>query len=167
MFTTNRLLLRKMTLAEAPFILSLLNSPGWLQYIGDRNVRSIADAEQYITNAPLKSYTDHGFGLMLVVEKEQGMPVGMCGLLQRDSLDHPDLGFAFLPEYMGRGYALEAASAIIQYADETLQIDTVAAITVPDNAASVKLLSKLGFVLKEKTRLEGDAEELLLFLRKK
>src|SRR5688500_10193973 len=99
MILSHRLILRQLELSDAPFIITLLNTPGWLQYIGDRYVKTIEDAEGYITNGPAKSYRDNGFGLLLVVERESGIPVGTCGLLKRKNLDHPDLGFAFLPEY--------------------------------------------------------------------
>ena len=167
MITTNRLLLRQLELPDAAFILNLLNTSGWLQYIGDRKVSTIEAAEQYIRNGPLKSYREHGFGLLLVQEQERGVPIGMCGLLKRESLAFPDLGFAFLPEYMGKGYAFEAASAVLKDADEALQLNTIAAITVPDNGPSVKLLEKLSFVFKERTKSEDGTEDLLLFYREK
>ncbi len=167
MITTERLLLRQIDNADAPFILTLLNTPGWLQYIGDRHVKSLEAAGQYITNGPQKSYGEHGFGLLLVLEQELGLPVGMCGLLKRDSLSFPDLGFAFLPEYTGKGYAREAAAAVLKYADEILLLNTIAAITVPYNEASIRLLGKLDFVFKERTRSENGTEELLLFYRQK
>ena len=120
MITTERLLLRQIDNADAPFILTLLNTPGWLQDIGDRHVKSLEAAGQYITNGPQKSYGEHGFGLLLVLEQELGLPVGMCGLLKRDSLSFPDLGFAFLPEYTGKGYARAAAAAVFVGAREAL-----------------------------------------------
>jgi RimJ/RimL family protein N-acetyltransferase len=167
MISTERLLLRQFEPADAAFILTLLNTPGWLQYIGDRNVRSLEAAARYISKGPMKSYQEHGFGLLLVVEREQGQPIGMCGLLKRDSLEFPDLGFAFLPEYTGKGYAFEAASAVLRDADETLRLSAIAAITAPENESSVKLLGKLGFVFKERTLPEEGTEELLLFCRQK
>lgn len=164
---SERLLLRYIEYADAPFILQLLNTPGWLQYIGDRKVHSIEDAERYILNGPMKSYEDKGFGLLLVIEKMSGIPIGICGLLKRDHLPHPDLGFAFLPEHMGKGYAFEAGTAVLNYGQASLHIDTIAAITLPDNTASVSLLKKLGFVFEALSKFDDDPEELCLFIRKK
>ena len=167
MILSQRLILRQLELTDAPFIITLLNTAGWLQYIGNRHVRTIEDAERYITHGPAKSYRDNGFGLLLVTEREQGTPIGICGLLKRENLDHPDLGFAFLPEYTGKGYAYEASIAVLNYGQESLKIDTVAAITLQENIASVKLLEKLGFLFTGKTRSDDGREELYLFIRKR
>src|SRR5688572_4300133 len=104
---TARLRLREFTLEDTPFIIALLNSPGWLQFIGDRNVRTPEQARGYLEHGPFKSYRENGYGLCLVEQKESGNPVGMCGVLKRDTLDSPDIGFAFLPGFQGQGYALE------------------------------------------------------------
>lgn len=147
---TERLYLREFQLNDASFIIELLNSPGWLQYIGDRNVRDVTQAEEYLKNGPLKSYNELGYGLLLVVEKESNKSVGMCGLLKRDYLNHPDIGFAFLPEVMGRGYALEIAEALKQHAEVHWHVKKLCAIVQHDNDRSIKLLKKLGLSFKEK-----------------
>lgn len=141
---TERLLIREMTFDDSNFIVKLLNTSGWLRYIGERGVRTVEDAKVYLQNGPLLSYERNGFGLYLVGLLETGDFIGMCGILKRDNLEHPDLGFAFLPEYKGKGYAHEAAKAVIHFARERLKIKTLFAITMPENAASIKLLEKVG-----------------------
>jgi [ribosomal protein S5]-alanine N-acetyltransferase len=142
---TDRLKLRELIFQDALFIIELLNSPGWLQYIGDRGVQSEDQAQMYIQNGPIKSYLDNGFGLYLVYEKSSGLPVGLCGLIKRETLDHPDLGFAFLPEYMGKGYAFEAAKGVLEYAKSNLILNEIVAIVQSNNTSSIRLLNKLGF----------------------
>src|SRR5688500_5104419 len=140
---TERMLLRPFTRTDAPFVLRLLNSEGWLQFIGDRAVHSIADAAQYIQNRITSSYATNGFGMFLMELKSSGMPVGMCGLVQRTELPGPDLGFALLPEHCGKGYALEAARAVMQHAAQQWMVKKLWAIVAPGNQASIKLLEKL------------------------
>ncbi|RYY94528.1 MAG: N-acetyltransferase [Chitinophagaceae bacterium] len=140
---TERLRLRRFTTADAPFIVTLLNSEGWLRYIGDRGVRTEDDAVRYLEAGPLSSYSARGFGLSLV-ETRAGTPVGMCGILVRDTLDHPDIGFAFLPEWSGLGYGYEIASATMHHARGAWGLTTIDAITLPGNALSIRLLERLG-----------------------
>lgn len=142
---TERLRLREFTLHDASFIVELLNSPGWLQFIGDRNVRTINDAQHYLVNGPVKSYKENGFGLSLVQRKEDGISVGMCGLLKRETLEHPDIGFAFLPQHQGKGYAYEIVATTLEYAFSTLKMGQISAITLPENTKSIQLLLKLQF----------------------
>lgn len=160
---THRLIITGFTTGDAPFILELVNSPGWLEFIGDRGIRSIAGAKNYIKNGPLASYQKNGFGLYRVILKECKISIGMCGLLKRYSLPGPDIGFAFLPAYTGNGYALEAASAVLHHAHEVLKLEKILAITVEANSRSVQLLSKLGFRFEKKVKLGADEKELLLF----
>ncbi|MEP6793901.1 MAG: GNAT family N-acetyltransferase [Saprospiraceae bacterium] len=159
---TERLIMRHFDVSAAPFIVELLNSKGWLEYIGDRNVRTVEQAEAYLLNGPIKSYTDHGYGLSLVSLKEGDIPIGACGLLKRDYLDTADLGFAFLPEYTGQGYGYESAAAVLTYAEQELQKSPILAFTVPHNEASIKLLEKLGFRFEKVFTMPGEEEELLL-----
>src|SRR5215217_8465823 len=140
---TQRLILRQFTTEDASFILQLVNSPGWLKYIGDRNIKTLEQAENYLHNGPMKSYKLNGFGLSLVELKNEKTPVGMCGIIRRD-LDHPDIGFAFLPEFTGKGLAFEIANATMKWATEELKLPVIYAITVPGNASSIKLLEKIG-----------------------
>lgn len=160
---TGRLLIRPLSVSDAPFILALTNSPGWLEFIGDRGIRNIPDAENYITKGPMASYASFGHGLYCIELMDSGLPAGICGLLQRDTLADKDIGFALLPEYTGHGYALEAASAILAYSRVQLGITRVAAITLPGNARSIRLLEALGFSFEKMLRLQEDKEELMLF----
>ncbi len=160
---TERLVLREFTLTDAPFILTLVNSPKWLQYIGDRGIKSIPDAENYLQNGPIKSYANNGFGLYLAKLKDTDAPIGMCGLIKREYLENVDIGYALLPEYEGKGYAYESALATVQYASKKLTASKLAAITDPENERSVKLLEKMGFVFKE--TITFDNNELLLFIK--
>src|SRR5688572_30067332 len=113
---TKRLRLREFTPDDGEFIIELFNSPDWLKFIGDRKVKTIGQAQYYLENGPIKSYQQNGYGLYLVEKKDDAVPIGMCGILNRNTLDHPDIGFAFLPDYNGKGYALEIANATMTYA---------------------------------------------------
>lgn len=159
MIETYRLHLRPFTLDDAPFILSLLNEPSFLQHIGDKGVRDLEGAKGYLTNGPMASYARHGHGLMAVVLKETGEPIGMCGLLKRDNLDHPDLGYAFVPEFWSKGYALEAARAVLEEA----KFGRVLAIVSQGNAASIRLLEKLGFTFEKLAAVYPDEPEVAVY----
>lgn len=159
---TERLLLREYTLADAEFIIALLNTPGWLRYIGDRNVKTIEDAESYLNNGPIKSYAQNGFGLYAVVLKETGETIGSCGIIRRDTLEHEDIGYAFLTEHTGKGYAYEAASAVLEEAKNKLGLKNILAIVTQDNTASIALLEKLGLKYKRNIVMPGDDTELRL-----
>lgn len=161
MLKTPRLQLRQYVVADAAFIFKLMNSEGWLKNIGDRKIHSIADAEAYMEKNYLPLYEKYGFGPFLVSLKD-GTPIGSAGLYKRDTLDHPDIGFAFLPEFANKGYAFEAASAVMDYAANTLRLKSIGGITLETNQPSIKLLKKLG--LRETgTFTYEDGEELLLF----
>jgi RimJ/RimL family protein N-acetyltransferase len=160
---TARLVVRKISIDDAEFILQLLNEPSFLRFIGDKGVRNIADAIQYIQSGPLASYERFGFGQYLVDLKESGVPIGMCGLLKRDSLPDVDIGFAFLPNYWSQGYAFETASAVMDYGRSTLGLRRIVAITSPDNAASGRLLEKIGLRFERLIKLADDQAEVRLF----
>ncbi|HEV8428269.1 MAG TPA: GNAT family N-acetyltransferase [Pyrinomonadaceae bacterium] len=161
---TERLTLRRLSTADAQFILTLLNEPSFIRYIGDKKVRTLDDAEQYILNGPVASYERHGFGLGLVELRESHTPIGMCGLLKRDELPDPDIGFAFLPDFWSKGFAYEAAAAVMKDARERLKLERILAITTPDNESSIKLLQRLGLKFERvvKTSEDPDAAELFL-----
>jgi RimJ/RimL family protein N-acetyltransferase len=161
--TTERLALRRLTPEDAPFILELVNTPTWLQFIGDRNVHSLDDARQYILKGPVEAYKKNGTGLYHVSLKEDGAPVGMCGLLKRDILDDLDIGFALLPAYEGKGYAYEAAQATLAHGREDIGLKRVVAFTTAENERSVALISKLGMRFERNFRFPGEENELLLF----
>ena len=146
---TERLLLRPFTTDDASFILILLNEPSFLRYIGDKKVRTLEDARQYLSNGPVASYQRNGYGLLLVELKETNTAIGMCGLLKRDELPDADIGFAFLPDYWNQGFAFEAAAAVMKDAREQLRLDRILAIVNPDNYASMKLLERLGLRFEE------------------
>lgn len=160
---TDRLTLRLQTTDDADFILELMNDPSWLQFIGDRGLRTAEDAREYIVNGPIRMYEHFGFCLYLVERNEDRSPVGICGLVKRDSLENVDIGFAFLPKYWGKGYAYEAASATLAYGIDTLGLNRIVAITTQDNEASAKLLEKIGLKFERLVQFSNDAEELRLF----
>ena len=160
---TERLILRKFTIEDAPFMLELLNTPTWLRFIGDRNVHSVKEAEQYLINGNIKNYSTYGFGFYLVEVKETGEAIGMCGLVKRDSLDDIDIGFAFLPQFIGKGYGFEAASATLRYAQTVLQLNKIIAIVNPENADSIKLIKKIGLQFEKMVQLSFTDIELMLF----
>ena len=163
---TQRLLLREFLLSDASFILALLNTPAWLEFIGDRNVHNISDAERYLENGPMKSYRENGYGLYCVVRKEDNLSIGMCGLIRRPGMENPDIGFAFLPSWSGKGYGYEIAAATLLYAGDTLKIPVVDAITTQANVVSISLLEKLGMKKIGIITLPGGNEELLLFRKR-
>ena len=152
---TERLRLRAFTTDDAPFILTLLNEPSFLRFIGDKNVRTLADAQQYLVTGPIASYNIHGFGIMLVELKDTNIPIGMCGLIKREDLPAPDVGFAFIPDYWRQGFAFEAATAIMNDARERLKLTNILAIVNPDNESSIKLLERLGLKFE---RIKGDVK---------
>jgi RimJ/RimL family protein N-acetyltransferase len=152
---TERLVLREAVEADAPFILALLNSPGFLEHIGDRGVRTEGDARGYIVERMIGSYRTHGFGMWVTLERKGGRPVGLAGLVKRDGLDMPDVGYAFVADAWGQGYAQEAAAAVMRHAREALKIGALAAITSPDNYASMAVLKKVGFTFQGMIQLPG------------
>jgi len=154
---TERLNLRELAFDDAPFILTLLNDPSFLRYINDKNVRNLEDARQYMLNGPMNSYARNGFGLYLVALKESQTPIGLCGLLKREELPDADIGFAFLPEFWGKGFAQEAAVAVMKDARERLGLTRLLAIVMPDNHASIKLLEKVGM------KFERDKDDVQVF----
>lgn len=160
---TARLALRYLEPTDAPFIFELLNEPAWLRYIGDKGIRTVADAERYIADGPVRMYAQLGFGLYLVELKAHREPIGICGLLKRDSLDDVDLGFAFLARFWSHGYAYESAAAVMSYANRHLEIDRIVAITSPGNQASAKLLLKLGFTRDRALSPTGGGEDTILY----
>jgi RimJ/RimL family protein N-acetyltransferase len=160
---TERLTLRWLTAEDAPFMLALLNEPSFLRFIGDRKVRTVDEARTYIQKGPAEMYERHGHGLYLTSLKAEGAPIGMCGLIKRDGLDDVDIGFAFLPAFWGKGYAFEAASAVLAYGQTSLGLRRIVAITVPDNQSSIRLLEKIGLTFERMIQLNGEGPEIRLF----
>lgn len=161
---TARLALTELADADAEFIRGLLNEPSFLRYIGDRGVRTVEDARRYIQDGPAAMYAKYGYGLLRVGLGDSGTPIGICGVLKRDALPDPDLGFSLLPAYWSQGYAFEAADAVMCDARERLQLGRILAITSPDNEPSIRLLGKLGFRFERMMKLAEDAGEVRLFV---
>ena len=160
---TERLLIRQLSIDDAGFIIELLNDPSFIQNIGDRNVRTLEDAKAYVLNGPVASYAKNGFGLGLVILKATGEPIGMCGLIKRDALEDVDIGYAYLPRYWSKGYAIEAALAMKSYAKEAYHLNRLVAIVDPANTGSIRVLEKLGMKFERMVRLSQDDIELKLF----
>ena len=162
-YDTERLNLRRLGTDDEAFMLELVNDPDWLRYIGDRGVRDIADARRYISDNIMAMYSRYGFGLFMVELKQGGVPIGICGLVKRETLDDVDIGFAFLPAYRNNGYAREAARATMAYATEVLHLSRVVAITTPDNTRSIALLKELGFAFERPIQSMPAGDMLSLF----
>ena len=160
---TERLLIRQLTFDDVDFIIELLNDPSFIQNIGDRKVRTVEDAQAYVLNGPVASYAKNGFGLSLVILKATGESIGMCGLIKRDALEDVDIGYAYLPRYWSKGYAIEAALAMKTYAKETAQLKRLVAIVDPANTGSIRVLEKLGMKYERMVKLSQDDNELKLF----
>jgi [ribosomal protein S5]-alanine N-acetyltransferase len=160
---TERLSLRWLTIDDTRFILKLVNEPAWKLHIGDYGIRTLDDAGRYISRGPTAMYARRGFGLYLVGLKATGAPIGICGLIKRESLEDVDLGFALLQEFWGKGYALESASAVVDYGRRTFQLSRMVAVSSKANHASNKLLEKLGFKFERLIRLKPDADEVNLY----
>lgn len=160
---TERLNLRRLSIDDAEFILQLLNEPSFIRNIGDKGVRTVADARQYVLNGPVASYQRYGFGLYAVELKESAEPVGICGLVKRETLADVDIGFAFLPEYWSRGYAVESASAVKAYGLEALGLKRLVAITNPENEGSIRVLEKIGLKYQRLVQLSEDGPLIRLY----
>ena len=161
---TERLALRKLSNDDAEFILELLNEPSFIRNIGDKGVRTRNDAVQYIQNGPVASYERFGFGLYLVQLKGSGDPIGICGLLKRETLQDIDVGFAFLPRFWSKGYAVESAAAVMDHGRKVLGIGRIVAITAPENYGSIKVLEKIGLRFEGVIRLSEGEHEIKFFV---
>ena len=160
---TQRLILRRLATSDAPFILELVNDPDWLRYIGDKGVRNLDDARAYIENGPMAMYERAGFGLFRVELKTDGTPIGMCGLIRRDTLPDVDIGFAYLPQYRAHGYGREAARATLDYGKDVVGLKRIIAITSPDNDASGRLLEAVGLRFERSFDISPDDRSVRLY----
>ena len=160
---TKRLTLRQFIPGDAEFIIKLLNEQSFIQNIGDRGVRTIADAEKYLANGPISSYAKNGFGLLAVTLTDTGQPIGMCGLIKRDTLEDVDIGYAFLPEFWSKGYAFESVQAVTDHAKEVMGLKRVVAIVDPANVGSIRVLEKIGMTFEKMVKLSEDDIDLKLF----
>lgn len=161
---TERLVLRRMRVEDAEFIFELVNEPAFIRNIGDKGVRTLEDARNYILNGPVASYAKFGFGLYVVVIKETGAAIGICGLLKRDSLEDVDIGFALFEKFWGRGFAYESAAAVMEYGRTALGLKRIVAITSPDNEGSMRVLEKIGLRFEKMIRMPGSDEDTRLFV---
>jgi RimJ/RimL family protein N-acetyltransferase len=161
---TERLFLREMSAeTDAEFVVELINEPAWIQNIGDRGIRTVEEAQNYISNSFVKSYEQNNFGLWLVGLKETGEAIGICGLIKRDTLEDVDIGFAFLQKFWSKGYAVESAEAVMDLARDKFELKRIVAITIPSNQGSINVLEKIGLRFEKMIKMTTDAEELMLF----
>ena len=163
MLATDRLILSRMTFDDCEFVIELLNEPSFLEYIGDRGVRNLQDAREYLKKGAIDSYETHGFGLFLVTHRDTHTLLGICGLVVREEFDHPDLGFAFLERHWSNGYAYESSLAILEFAEEKLGLPVVIAMADEDNESSLALLDKLGFSFDKMATMPGETAEVCQF----
>jgi RimJ/RimL family protein N-acetyltransferase len=160
---SKRLTLRRLEFGDAEFILGLLNQESFIRHIGDKGVRDLAGARDYIAKGPIESYRRFGFGLYLTSLREAGLPIGICGLVKREALEDVDIGFAFLPQYGRMGYATESAAAVLDYGKRVLGLQRIVGIVSPENLASIAVLEKIGLQFEGMVTLAPDARALMLF----
>lgn len=160
---TSRLRIRHLTAADAAFTCTLLNDKSFIENIADRGVRSEIDALHYLAEGPIRSYQQHGYGLFMVEENISGAPLGFCGLLYRDYLRETDIGFAFLPQYWGKGYAVEAASAVIHFGYDKLQLKRIVGLVSAGNVASIKVLTKIGLTFEKMVQMQPSNDYVQLY----
>src|SRR5210317_269888 len=163
---TERLYLRRVTLDDADLLLAVWNDPAFIKHVGDRGVRTTEEAEEAMKGGALKLYADYGYGPYAVVRRDDGVRMGICGLFKRDNLDYPDIGFGVLPEFCGKGYAGEAAFAVLTHARDDLRIEELTAIVSPGNGPSIGLIEKLGFVFVDMLTMPGDDEAICLYSKR-
>jgi [ribosomal protein S5]-alanine N-acetyltransferase len=160
---TRRLALRRLVAGDAPFYLALVSDPAWVRFIGDKNLRSVEEARKSLLDGPIAAYARTGLGLLRVDRKSDGAALGICGLIKLDTLPDVDLGFAFLPQHRGQGYAAEAAQAAIAHARDDLRLKRLVAIASPENADSLKLLARLGMKHEKTYSLPGETRATALY----
>lgn len=162
---TARLRVERFTLEDAGFIVRLFNDPAFILNIADKGVRTPEDARAYLRSGPLAHYDRYGFGLWRVSERGTGAPVGMCGLIRRDTLEDVDLGYALLPEFTGKGYAIEAGRAVVDHAMDGLSLERLVAVVSPGNGRSIRVLERLGFSFERMMLWPPDDEEVAIYAR--
>ncbi len=160
---TERLSLRRLTIVDAGLMLAIWNDPAFIRNVADRGIRTIAEARQAMKEGPLKLYEDYGYGPYRVALAGDDTPIGICGVFRRNGLDEPDIGYALLPDYYARGYALEAAGAVVEHARDDLEIGHLVAVISPGNTRSIQLVRKLGLEFERMIRLPGDTRDVSLF----
>ena len=160
---TERLQLRRLTLDDAELMLAIWNDPAFIHHVGDRGIRTVAEAEAELESGAFKLYADYGYGPYRMALKSHDTPIGICGIFRRDGLEQPDIGYGVLPEYCGKGYAYEAARAVVEHAKADLGLDSLIAIISPDNEASVGLIRKLGLRFERMHRMQDDEDEICIY----
>jgi RimJ/RimL family protein N-acetyltransferase len=160
---TERLRLRWLSMDDADLMLAVWNEPTFVRYVGDRGIRTLDEARSALAAGPLKLYDDYGYGPYRMTAREGGAAMGTCGLFRRENLDDPDIGFALLPEYWGKGYALEAATAVVTHARDAMRLERLTAIVSPENRSSIKLIEKLGLSREGPIRMPGEDSDVLLY----
>ncbi len=155
--------LRRFNLDDAAFAYALVNDPAWIQHIGDRNVKSLEDARGYLAKGPMAMYEKTGFGMWVVTLQSTGEAIGTCGLIKRDSLVDIDIGFAFLPQFRGQGYAVESAMAVLEYGRSSVGLKRIVAIVSPANQPSIRILERLGLRFERMITMPGETEEIFLY----
>jgi ribosomal-protein-alanine N-acetyltransferase len=160
---SERLELRRLTEDDVGLSLALWNDPEFIQFVGDRGIRTLEEASKAMQEGPLKIWRDHGYGPYVISLANDTEPMGICGLFKRENLQHPDIGYALFPRFMGKGFAYEAAEAVRNHARDTLGLDRITAIVSPDNPRSIRLLEKLGMTVEGPVRMPDEDEDLLLY----
>ncbi|SFH95590.1 Protein N-acetyltransferase, RimJ/RimL family [Collimonas sp. OK307] len=160
---TERLILRTLNEDDADFYLKLVTQPAWLRFIGDRGIRTVEAARAAILNGPMAAQELYGFSFYMTELKDEALPIGICGLIKRETLPDVDIGYAFLPEFWGKGYAYEAASAVLEHGKRTCGLQRIVAITAPDNHQSIRVLEKIGLKFEKMLQLKDDGSETKLF----
>ncbi len=155
--------MRRVTLDDADLMLAIWNDPSFVRYVGDRGIRTVAEARHALSEGALQLYERYGYGPFCLVRKPDGTRIGICGLFRRVNLEDPDIGFALLPQYCGAGLGWEAAHAVIQHARDDLGIEVLTAIVSPDNAVSIGLIEKLGFSFERGITMPGEDSEISLY----
>jgi len=160
---TERLRLRWITLDDADLLLAIWNDPDFIRYVGDRGIRTLDEARKTAKEKVLKHYEEHGYGPYRVSRLETDQAMGICSLLKRENLEHPDIGYGFLPGFCGQGFAIEAAQAVLTHARDDMELPYLSAIVSPENTRSTRLLEKLGMKAESSVRMPGEDEDLLLY----
>lgn len=160
---TERLELRWLTPDDAPLMLAVWNDPAFIRHVADRGIRNLEQARAALEGGPLKLYADYGYGPFRVRRRNDGADLGICGLFRREGLDEPDIGFAILPDFCGRGFAFEASAAVLDHARDALKLSCVTAIVSPQNEASIGLLEKLGLHYERPIRMPADDHDVSLY----
>ncbi|WDE04400.1 GNAT family N-acetyltransferase [Thalassomonas viridans] len=163
---TSRLVLRVANLDDAPLMITLMNEPAYLENIGDKEVRNLSDAVNYLKTGPMAMQQELGFSLYCCQRKDTGQTIGLTGLIKRQGIEHPEVGYAILSEHCRQGFGLESVEGVIKHAREELKLPVLQAITSVGNTASVKLLERLEFNFQRLITLPGSSEEINLFERK-